>query len=118
MSEAKRYGVRQSERADGCEVTEPGGRVMARTLEPWQADRIARLLNAEAEVRAALRDAFACFGPADAPEVEAFWEGEHDDAVSRERQPDSKEVCARVIAKVRSALSALGESPDAEAVRP
>lgn len=73
------------------------------------ARRIARLLNSEAEVRAALREAFACFGPADAPEVEAFWEGEYEDAVSRERQPDSKEVRARVLARVRAALSALGE---------
>lgn len=99
MSEAKRYEVRQSERADGCEVTEPGGRVMARTLEPWQADRIARLLNAEAEVRAALRAIVTC---EDSGTLDDAYYAEHDAAM----------------AKVRSALSALGESPDAEAVRP
>ncbi len=42
-------------------------------------------------------------------EVEAFWEGEYEDAVADERQPCSNEVHRRIIAKVRSALLALGE---------
>lgn len=105
MSGAKRYTV--TRHATVFDVTDARG--VASCVLASDAARIARLLNSEAEVRAALREAFACFGPADAPEVEAFWEGEYEDAVSRERQPDSKEVRARVLARVRAALSALGE---------
>lgn len=96
MSEAKRYRVRQTERGDGFVVVEPDGvRVMATTLEPWQGERIARLLNAEEAVRAALRSIVAC---EDSGTLDDAYYAEHDAAM----------------VKVRAALSAL----DAEAVRP
>lgn len=92
MSEAKRYEIRRSLWEDAAyDVWEPGAaRVCARTLWPKDAEHVARLLNAEAEVRNALSLA-----------LERFTDPE---------SPDGN--------RIRSALSALGESPDAEAVRP
>lgn len=90
MSEAQRYRVRQSVVKDY--VVMDGGRVEAATLREPQAERIARLLNAEEEVRAALMTV----------------------ADRIEEVPAARRVMGLALSKVRAALSAL----DGEAVRP